>query len=118
MDESLETVYRRVRCSKRLRPTKAGNEDAGLATAGRVIPLAGGIAFGLVWGWLLAQRFAIPAAGLAAAGAAALAAAALAGEAALLAGRDAALGTALGCGAGALLRIAFSRTFAHRQATP
>ncbi|MEO5577191.1 MAG: hypothetical protein ABIR67_15170 [Gaiellaceae bacterium] len=52
-----------------------------------MIPLAGGIALGLVWGWLLAQRFAEPPVGPAAASVAAVAAAALAGEAALSAPR-------------------------------
>lgn len=82
-----------------------------------MIPLAGGIGFGLVWGWLLAQRFAEPLGGPVAAGAAGIATAALAGEAALLGGRAAALGLLAASGAGALLRITFSRALAQRKAS-
>lgn len=86
-----------------------------LPAALRVIPLAGGIAFGLTWGWLLAQRFAEPLGGPAAVVAAGIAVAALAVEAALLAGRGAAVGVLAASGAGALLRTAFSRALAQRK---
>jgi NhaP-type Na+/H+ or K+/H+ antiporter len=76
-----------------------------------VIPIAGGIAIGLVWGWLLAQRFP----DLAAAVGAAAVAAALAGEAALLAGSDPALGLLAAVAVGASLRAAFGRSLAHRR---
>lgn len=69
-----------------------------------MIPLAGGIGFGLAWGWLLAQRLGrdtrlAPVAGLAAL--------APAGEAVLLAGGAVALALVAATGAGALLRTAF-----------
>jgi hypothetical protein len=80
-----------------------------------VIPLAGGISFGLAWGWLLAQRLSrdtrLPAAGLAG-----LAALAPAGEAALLAGVAVGLALAAATGAGAVLRTGFAR--AIRRASP
>ena len=78
----------------------------------QVIELVGGIAAGVVWGWLLVQRVAEPAA----AAVATLAAAALACEAALLAGRGAALGLLAGVGAGALVRAALERSLARREA--
>jgi hypothetical protein len=75
-----------------------------------MIPVAGGVAIGLVWGWLLAQRFPDPAAAV---GAAAVAAA-LAGEAALLAGGGPAVGLLAAVVVGASLRVAFGRSLAHR----
>jgi len=75
-----------------------------------VIPLAGGIAFGLVWGWLLAQRFAQPLR----VPAAAVASAAVAAEAALLAGPGAALGLLTATIAGGLLRTWLTRAIAQR----
>ena len=80
-----------------------------------MIPLAGGIAFGLTWGWLLAQRFAAPLGGPAAVGAAALAVVVLAVEAALLAGRGATVGVIAASAVGALLRTAFSRSLSRRK---
>ena len=77
-----------------------------------MIELAGGITLGLAWGWLLAQRFAVPRARAVVA----LAAAALAGEAALLAGRGSAAALLAASVGGALLRTAFSRAVASRQA--
>ena len=70
-----------------------------------MIPLAGGISFGLAWGWLLAQRLGrdmrLPAAGIAG-----LAVLAPAGEAVLLAGGVVGLALAAATGAGAALRRA------------
>lgn len=74
-----------------------------------MISLAGGISFGLAWGWLLAQRVdrrdtrLLPALGIAG-----LTALAPAGEAALLAGGVVGLALATATGAGALLRTAFA----------
>jgi len=122
LDDRRETVYRRCIRNKLLRLVTLGGSNvvpagrAGLGATRSVISLAGGVLFGLVWGWLLAQRFAEPLGGPAAAVAAASAAAVLAGEAALLAGRGAALGLLAASSAGALLRTVFSRTVAERQA--
>lgn len=75
-----------------------------------MIPLVGGVAFGLVWGWLLAQRFAqplrLPAAGLATA--------AVAAEAALLAGAGTALVLLAAAVGGGLLRAWLSRAIVQR----
>ncbi len=75
-----------------------------------MIPLAGGLALGLVWGWLLVQRFARPLRPLPAL----LATAALAAEVALLADGGAAaalLGAVL---AGGLLRTWLWHALARR----
>lgn len=77
-----------------------------------MIPLAGGFAFGLVWGWLLAQRFAQPIR----VPAAALATAAVAAEAALLAGAGTALVLLAAALAGGLLRTRLSRAIVQRTA--
>jgi hypothetical protein len=81
-----------------------------------VIPLAGGISFGLAWGWLLAQRLGRGTRLLPATGVAAVAALAPAGEAALLAGGVVGLALVAATGVGALLRTAFAR--AIRRASP
>ena len=83
-----------------------------------MIELGGGIAFGLVCGWLLAQRLAEPSGGAATVAAGAVAVTVVAGEAALLAGRVAALGLLAAAGVGALLRIVFRRAVARRPAWP
>lgn len=74
------------------------------------MPLAGAIAFGFVWGWLTAQRFAQPLRMWPAA----VAAAGVAGEAAFFAGRGAAFGLLVAAAAGGLLRTALSRAIVHR----
>lgn len=76
------------------------------------MPLAGAIAYGFVWGWLTAQRFAQPLR----VWLAAVAAAAVAGEAASFAGAGAAVGLLLALVAGGVLRTWLSRTIVRRAA--
>ena len=78
------------------------------------MPLAGAIAYGFVWGWLTAQRFAQPLR----VWLAAVAAAAVAGEAAFFAGGGAAVGLLLALVAGGALRTWLSWAIVQRAAAP
>jgi hypothetical protein len=89
--------------------------DPGLVAAERVISLAGGISFGLAWGWLLAERLRSDTRLLPAAGIAGFATAAPAGEAAVLAGGVAALALAAATCVGALLRTGFGLAIRRRS---
>ena len=73
------------------------------------MPLAGAIAYGFVWGWLTAQRFARPLR---------VWPAAVAGQAAYFAGAGAAVGLLLALAAGGVLRTWLSRTIVQRAAAP
>ena len=77
------------------------------------MPIAGAIAYGFVWGWLTAQRFARPLR----VWPAAVAAAAVAGVAAFFAGGGAAVGFLIALAAGGALRAWLSRTIMQRAAS-